>query len=379
MSPALPNNNRLSETRKKGLRILAVSGSSGGHIFPALGLLDTLKEKCKDIETLLVLTKGKIDPLRLSGYKVNYIWITPVKLSFDFKNTVAIFRLWKGFLKSVFILLEFKPDIVVGFGSLSCLPLISLAWIFRIKTLIHEQNVVPGRANRFLAKFVDRVTISFSETKDYFIGCQGKIAFTGNPMRKELIRIDRIKALRFFGLVENKFTVLVMGGSLGSHRINMGVLKTIKTLFPKYDLQIIHISGLRDYDFLKRKYKDLNVDIKLFGFLESMQYAYSACDLVISRAGATTIAEIIFFGLPAIIIPYPYAYKHQLNNAKVLENKGCAVIIEDNKLDTDILSETLESLINNPVRLKSMRSYYNNIPQTKNANDLLLNEVLSLN
>lgn len=361
------------------MKVLVVTGPSGGHIFPALGFLDTLKEKYKNIDALLILPKRSIaGPIGTFGYNVNYISISPIKLSLDFKNFFAILEFFKGSLESLFIMLRFRPDIVVGFGSLISIPLVMFAWVFRIKTLIHEQNVIPGRANRLLAKFTDRIAISFAKTQDYFKDCKRKIALTGNPIRKELIRIDKDRALDFFGFNNNKFTILVIGGSLGSHSINTGFLRAISMMPEKPNLQIIHLTGHKDYDLLKQSYESLNIDIKLFKFLNSMQYAYSASDLVLSRAGATTIAEIIFYALAAIIIPYPYAYKHQIANAKVLERMGSAIIVDDNDLDSGILIRVIESLLNNPDRLKNMRSIYRNFLRP-NANDLLVNEVMSLN
>ena len=201
---------------------------------------------------------------------------------------------------------------------------------------------------------------------------------TGNPIRKELKKIDKKIALDFFGLNRNKFTLLVMGGSLGSHSINLGILKAASEISSRHRLQMIHLAGLGEYDLANRGYKNINIDIKLFGFLKDMRYAYNACDLVICRAGATTIAEIIFFALPAIIIPYPFAYQHQLSNAKFLEDNGCAVIIADDKLDNCLLSETIEGLINNPQEIKTMRYNYNRISQLS-AVDALFKEVISLN
>ncbi|MDP3732623.1 MAG: undecaprenyldiphospho-muramoylpentapeptide beta-N-acetylglucosaminyltransferase [Candidatus Omnitrophota bacterium] len=360
------------------MKILAITGSSGGHIFPALGFLDTLNNKHKDIDILLVLPKKSItNQIESFQNKPNYISISSVRLSLDFKNFTAILLFFKGSLESMFILLTFRPDIVVGFGSLVCIPMVLFAWLFRMKTLIHEQNVIPGRANRFLAKFTDKIAISFAQTRDYFKDYRKKIVLTGNPIRKELNRIDKNKALDFFGFNSEKFTILVIGGSQGSHRINFGFLRTISAIADKSNFQVIHLTGSADYDFLKRSYRDLNINSRLFNFLEPMQYAYSACDLVVSRAGATTIAEIVFFGLAAIIIPYPFSYSHQIANAKVLETIGSGIIIQDNELDSDILRKNLENFINNPERIKAMRSNYSNISRL-NANDLLAEAVLSL-
>jgi UDP-N-acetylglucosamine--N-acetylmuramyl-(pentapeptide) pyrophosphoryl-undecaprenol N-acetylglucosamine transferase len=281
-------------------------------------------------------------------------------------------------LESIVILLSFKPDIVVGFGSLVSVPMVMLAWLLRIKTLIHEQNVIPGRANRFLARFNDKIAVSFAETEGYLKKYKRKVVLTGNPIRRELLQIDKNKALNFFGFSNNKFTILIVGGSLGSHRINLGFLETISRISDKFRLQVIHLTGPHDYDLLKRSYKDLNIQVQLFKFFDSMQYAYSAADLIISRAGASTVAEIISFRLPAIIIPYPFAYRHQLTNAKVLENKGCAIIIKDNDLNGDILMKNIENLINNPEKLKKMRSCYAGFLKM-DTNKVFMDSILALN
>lgn len=394
MSPALSKKNSVYNGRRGGVKVLVATGASGGHIFPALGFIDALKERYEDIDILLVLPRSSLkliialeegrglpqknikNQIENFGYKVNYISISAIKLSLDFKNMVSILNFFKGTFESIFILLRFQPDIVVGFGSLVCIPLVLFAWAFRIKTLIHEQNVIPGLANRFLAKFSDGITVSFEQTKGYLKNNKKKIVTTGNPIRKQLIQIDKNKALDFLKFSDTKITILVMGGSLGSHKINLAFLKAISELTDKSKLQIIHLSGLSDYELLRSHYRDSNVNVRLFSFLKPMQYAYSASDLVISRGGATTISEIVYFRLPAIIIPYPYAYKHQLSNAKILEEKGSAIIIKDEELDADILRKTIESLMNNPDKLKNMRSGYNHLT-AYNAGDLLVKEVNS--
>lgn len=389
MSPALPTDNRLNDRGKCGVRVLVVTGASGGHMFPALSFLDTLKDKSrslaqgedkdKKIDTLLVLSRGIKSQIIPEGYKVKYLSISKIELCFNFRNFIAVLKFLKGSLESLLILLEFRPDIVVGFGSLNSVPMILFAWFFRIKTLIHEQNVILGRANRLLAKFADRIAISFTETQDYLKINPKKIVLTGNPIRQELKRIDRNKALSFFGFNNDKFTILVMGGSLGSHSINMAFQRALSLMRDNYRLQVIHITGTKDYDLLNKNYKDLNVNIKakLFTFLKDMQYAYSASDLVISRAGATTIAELINFRLPVILVPYPFAYKHQLNNAQVLERVGACFIINDNELTTNLLKKVIEPFINNPEKLENMRLSYNGLLKD-NANELLVNEVISL-
>jgi UDP-N-acetylglucosamine--N-acetylmuramyl-(pentapeptide) pyrophosphoryl-undecaprenol N-acetylglucosamine transferase len=361
-------------------KVMVVTGSSGGHIFPALAFLEKLKEKYSTIDVFLVLPRPfcrvedilekrpkslvnnsvvkRIDNL---GYRIKYLPISAIRLNFSLKNFFAICNFFKGTLEGLALFIRFGPDIVVAFGSIICIPVVFFAWIFRIKTILHEQNVIPGRANRFLAKIADRIAISFSESSSYLSSSVNRLVVTGNPLRQSLKKIDKKEALRFFALSDMKFTVLVTGGSQGSHKINLCFQQAFSGLSDKEKLQVIHLAGDKDYDLLKELYKDSKEDIKLFDFLKDMQYAYSAADLIITRAGATTISEIILFKLPAIIVPYPYAYQHQLANARILEKRGLAVIIEDRLLDERRLKDALEGLLNNRQKLQDMRSGYGSL------------------
>lgn len=360
------------------MRFLAVTGTSGGHIFPALSFLNALKDKNTNIDTLLVLPQNNINyQIDLDRHQVRYISAYKFNTGSGLKKLISILKFLQGTFESLCILLKFKPDIVVGFGSIYSVAPVLFAWLFRIKTLIHEQNVVPGRANRFLARFVDKIAISFKQTTGYFRNIQRRIVFTGNPIRQDLKIIDRFKALNFFGFQNDRFTILVMGGSQGSQKINQIFRESLSLMADKGRLQIIHIAGSKDYDLINNAYKDLNLKIKIFSFLKQIHYAYSISDLAITRAGACTIAELIKFALPAVIIPYPFALRHQLSNAKVLEDSGSAILISEDRLNAKVLKNTLEELVNNQQRVKSMRLAYLNI-QKDNVNNLLVDEALAL-
>jgi len=360
------------------MRVLVTTGASGGHIFPALSFIDALKDTHKGIETLLVVPKKNfLSQSQLKGYNLRYISITSITPRIDIKTLAAVFDFLKGSLESIFILFEFRPEAVVGFGSLYSIPLILFGWLFRIKTLIHEQNVIPGRANRLLAIFSDRVAISFPGSNNYFKRYANKTVLTGNPVRKELKIIDKNQALDFFGLDKNKFTILLTGGSQGSYNLNSGFLRAVSALRDKSKIQIIHLSGQKQEGFLRESYAGLGVVFRLFGFLKEMQYAYSAADFLIARAGATTISEAIIFRLPAVIVPYPFAYEHQLKNAEVLGNSGCAVIVDDRELKADKLSGILGDFMDNPDKLQRMRNNYDSISSC-DANNLLAKEAASL-
>jgi len=362
---------------RKAVKVLVVTGSSGGHIFPALSFIDELIEKDRTIDALLVLPKKSVREETLpESCKVKHVSISTIRLSLGLGNLIALFNFLKGSFESLFLVLEYRPDVVVGFGSLNSIPLVLLGWLLRTRTLIHEQNVIPGRANRFLANFADKIALSFAQTKDFLKVSPEKIVITGNPLRRRLKKINRQEALRFFGFNEDKFTILVAGGSQGSHRINMCFLEALSKLSGHAKFQVVHLCGAKDFDLLMEKYEDLDLKFKLFAFLKEMQYAYSAADLVISRAGATTTAELLFFELPAIIIPYPYAYAHQVNNAQVLEGLKVAKIIRDDELDANNLRDTLVDLINNQDKIRLMRQNFSLNPKT-DANALLVKEALN--
>ncbi len=343
------------------MKILVVAGASGGHIFPALSFLEALKEKYEVAQALLVLPERskKAAVIASKGIEVKYISIYPLKLKFSRANFHCLIQFFKGSLESLFIIIKFRPDIVAGFGGLESVPLVLFAWFFRIKTLLHEQNVMPGQANKLLARFVDKIAISFEESRGFLKVSQDRVVWTGNPLRKELRAVKaRSEGLRFFGFEEGKFNLLVVGGSQGSHKINACFLEAVSMLFDKSKVQIIHISGMQDYALLADSYKDMGIKIKLFSFLKEMQYAYSICDLIISRAGATTISELLYFKIPAILIPYPFSRQHQMANALFLERMGSAVIIDDNALGARTIKDRLGEFISNPTKLKAMRSCY---------------------
>ncbi len=365
----------------KPVRILVAAGSSGGHIFPALAFLESLKEKYHDIDALLLLpekSRTNTGCIKDCGYKIEFIPLASVRFGLKREDLENLLGLFKAALQSLRILLEFHPDIVVGFGSATSVPVVILAWLLRAKTLIHEQNVMPGRANKLLAEFADKIAVSFAESREYLQRHRHKIVTTGNPLRKKMLRVDKQQARDYFGFSKDKLTVLVMGGSQGSSNINEGFLNALSLIRGNTGLQVIHLSGRADYALIKERYNNLGVGFALFDFLEPMHYAYSASDIVLSRAGATSIAELIYFCLPAILIPYPYAYEHQYRNAKVLEEKGCAVIIKDNDLSAEALKKNLEALILDRSRLDQMRGKFAGF-KVQDAAGLLVKEAVSFN
>lgn len=362
---------------KRELRVLVATGSSGGHVFPALSFIDALRETHPSAKSLLVVPqRHRIDARAFAGYDVRFIPFASLHPKLCVKNLFALFELVKASVASFFIFVEFRPQVVVGFGSLAALPSVLYGWFFRAKTVIHEQNVSPGLANRVASYFADKIALSFRQTEKYFGHAAAKLRFTGNLLRKELRVVKKEEARRFFHLSEALFTILVMGGSQGSRAINRAFLESLASLGGTSFIQIIHLTGMQDYEPVRQAYEQLNVACRVFPFLQEMQYAYSASDIVIGRAGATTIAELAFFGSPAILVPYPFASRHQLENALLLERAGCAVLIEEDKLSSICLSKALGDFLRIPERINSMKKHYEDFPSI-DSKAVFLEEVFS--
>ena len=341
------------------MKVLVVAGSSGGHIFPALALLEYLRQNYSQTDSLLVLPRQNVRKDTTAwGCKVVYIDSVTIKARIDLQNIRAAGKFLKGAWQSLVILLRFEPDVVVGFGSIASVPLIMFCWFARLKVILHEQNVIPGQANQFLSGFCQRIAVSFPQSRGYFKSSSKKVVFTGNPLRINLVRRDKAQCREFFVLSENKFTILVIGGSQGSQRLNRGFLKAVAGLPGKNNLQVIHLAGALDENRLKQEYAGIGVVARVFPFLNEMEYALSLADLSVCRAGATGIQELIHYQLPAVLVPYPFAYQHQMANALVLQDQGAAMVLEDKELDSDRLREILDKLLNDPGNLDNMRKAY---------------------
>ncbi|MFC1703742.1 undecaprenyldiphospho-muramoylpentapeptide beta-N-acetylglucosaminyltransferase [Candidatus Omnitrophota bacterium] len=354
------------------MKILIACGGTGGHIFPAISLAEELKKQGHDV--LFTVTRRKLDEqiekrnFRCIPLDVTAISLKPLKKFFS-----SLLKLIKTTLFTFVVLLREKPDVVVGFGGYVSGPVALNAYLLRIPTIIHEQNVQFGKANALLSKFVDTIAISFQESKKYINS--RRVIHTGCPLREELVRIDREQAHAFFGFEKKRFTIMVMGGSLGSRRINETVIDALVDNKHKAQLQVIHIAGENDYEFVQQSYKKSGINAVTFGFFDKIGYAYSAADLLIARAGGSTISEIVAFKLPTIIIPYPFAGAHQMLNARFLSDKGAAVLIEQRNLSSELLGERIASFISDAGRRKDMEKELSTL-SPPNATRSLANLVL---
>lgn len=340
------------------MKILMACGLTGGHITNAVNLAVYIKSKSDKIYLAFTLPLGsKFSHLiRDNDFKCYLMPLGSKPSRFGLKYIYFFIKFLQSFLKSVIILKQLKPEIIIGFGSYASIPVI-LANSLRFKkakVILHEQNVSAGKANIFLSGLASKVAVSFKETKESF-GLKG--VFTGNPLKLDLSKINREMGIEHLSLEKGKFNILVAGGSQGSAFINKILIKVIAGIEPelKESLQLIHLAGGKDYNFLKKEYQRINFKrVKLFDFLKDIEYALAVSDLVISRAGAATLAEVTFFGKPAILIPYPYAGGHQQINADYLERHKAALVFKQDNLNFEDFKDKFKELILNKDRLKNM-------------------------
>jgi len=342
------------------MRILIAAGGTAGHLYPALSLINNLKDLDKDGKIFLVLNSYKYKRSPLVPEDVNLLFVDSrsVNRSLSLHNLFSVVKLIKGFIQSFIIIIKYKPDIVIGFGGYASFAICLFSAMNKTPTVIHEQNVVCGKANLLLSYVVDKVLVSFPETLEYFRKRKINAFLVGNPNRPDLKQIESVLARKYFGIGLDKFVILVAGGSQGSRKINQIFLEALD-LIPeelKNGLSIIHLSGKSDFEWVRSTYKNLGIENKVYDFFEDMSYAYSASDLVIARSGAMTITEICFFGRASILIPYPFAYGHQSKNAEYLSGNNASVLMEEKYLSASLLKERILEFLadkNKPLKMAS--------------------------
>jgi UDP-N-acetylglucosamine--N-acetylmuramyl-(pentapeptide) pyrophosphoryl-undecaprenol N-acetylglucosamine transferase len=341
------------------MKIIMTGGGTGGHIYPALAIAESLKNKYEDCEILFVGTKKGIESTLIPKYGYNFKEITVSgfrrKLSKDTIKSAS--DAFKGLKEALKIVKDFRPDMIIGTGGYVCGPMVLAGKLKGVKTAIHEQNAYPGVTNRILSRMVDRLYLSYEESKKYFKNVNRSI-MTGNPVRDEFVKMDKSKARKQLNIKDDEKLILSFGGSGGALKINQCAMDLIRKIQGDLDLKFIHVTGKRYYnDFIAELE---NSDICLKGnvsvekYLDNMPVVMGACDLVIGRAGALTLAEINALGLPSILIPTPnVAGNHQFMNASVVSGAGAGILIEEKNLD-ESFSQLVMELIKDDKKLKAM-------------------------
>ncbi len=338
------------------MRAIIAGGGTGGHLFPGVSLASHINNKYPKAKIVFVGTERGLEAkvIPKSGYELKLISVKGFvgKSAKDKVNSVL--SLVKSLFECKKILKSFCPDIVFGVGGYASFPMVLMATLNKIPTIILEQNTVPGLANKVLGKIVDAIAVTYPETIDYFQ--KEKVYLTGTPIRKEILLGDKQKAINIFNLERERQTVLIFGGSLGARKINKAIIDGLPYLLSLRDkIQIIHQTGESDYNWVMAEYRKLPFKATVLPFIYDMAEAYSVADLVICRAGASTVAEITALGKASILIPYPYAaYNHQEMNARRLLSRGACEMVLDRELNGEIISKKINKILSDPVVKKEM-------------------------
>ncbi|TDE54210.1 undecaprenyldiphospho-muramoylpentapeptide beta-N-acetylglucosaminyltransferase [Flavobacterium sp. GT3P67] len=317
----------------KQYKFILSGGGTGGHIYPAIAIANELKSRFPDAEFLFVGAKDKMEMQKVpqAGYNIKGLWISGLQRRLTLDNALFPVKLLSSLLKSRAIIKQFKPDVVIGTGGFASGPLLQVAAIAGIPTVIQEQNSFPGITNKLLSKKANKICVAYENLERFFP--KEKMILTGNPVRQDLIDIEskREEAIQFFNLDPNKKTLLVLGGSLGARRVNQLIEKELANMLSQ-NVQVIWQCGklyLEDY----KKYNSANVQV--VAFIERMDLVYAAADIVISRAGASSVSELCIVGKPVIFIPSPnVAEDHQTKNAQAIVDKKGALMLKESELDS---------------------------------------------
>jgi UDP-N-acetylglucosamine--N-acetylmuramyl-(pentapeptide) pyrophosphoryl-undecaprenol N-acetylglucosamine transferase len=325
------------------LRIVIAGGGTGGHLFPGIAAAQEFEARNSATRILFVSTGNPLERSVLSktGYPLQTITVAAIKGRGLWNQVKSVANIPKGILEANRILKNFSPDLTIGLGSYSAGPVVFAAWLRKIPIVIHEQNILPGITNRILSRFANRIYISFENTKSNLD--LRKVRWTGNPVRRELLEYcDRDAQEKKEDAGNRPFTVLIIGGSQGAHRINMAVIEALGHLKDKDRLHFVHQTGDADEQQVNEAYRRYHIQCTVQSFFDNMTELYSRADLLICRAGATTVAEITALGKAVIFIPFPYAADdHQMLNAGSLSDHGAAETIIEKDLSGQILSERI--------------------------------------
>jgi len=330
------------------MKIIISGGGTGGHVYPAIAIADGIKKIKPAAEILFVGAKGKIEMEKVpkAGYRIEGLWISGFHRRLTIRNLLFPIKLLGSLWKVNRIINRFRPDVVVGVGGFASGPAVLLANWKRIPTLIQEQNSFPGVTNRLLANKADRFCVAYKETERFFP--IEKIALTGNPVRTEFfqnLEAKRDEAFEYFGFEKNKKTLLVFGGSLGARTINDAMVANAKILSEHPEIQVLWQAGKLYIEEMQQSETAKLPTTQIRQFIDRMDLAFAAADVIVARAGASTISELCLVGKPAILIPSPnVAEDHQTKNAMALVKKKAAILVKDSEAKEWIIEKALEVL-----------------------------------
>jgi len=350
-------------------KFILSGGGTGGHIYPAIAIANELKLQFPDAEFLFVGAKDKMEMQKVpqAGYEIKGLWIAGLQRKLTLQNLMFPLKLASSLLESKRIIKKFKPNVVIGTGGFASGPLLQAAGSAGIPTVVQEQNSYPGITNKLLSKKANAICVAYQNLERFFP--KEKIVLTGNPVRQDLIDIEskRDEAIAFYNLDPNKKTLLVLGGSLGARRINQLIEKELQN-FLSQDVQVIWQCGKLYFEEY-RKYNQPNV--KVVDFIERMDFVYVASDVIISRAGASSVSELCIVGKPVIFIPSPnVAEDHQTKNAQAIVDEKGAILLKESELDSQF-SIVFEALLKDSGKQKQLSDNIKKLAKPKATQDIV--------
>lgn len=362
----------------KKYHILVAAGGTGGHIFPAISIADALRDKIETAVIEFVGTKEKMEWIVVpnAGYKIHNIWISGFHRNLTLKNLLFPVKLLVSILQSRAIIRKVRPDIVVACGGYVAGPIGWVAAQRGIPLVLQEQNSFPGVTNRLLAKYARIIFTAFKQADIYFP--KNKTLLLGNPTRKSLFNVNREQAFKEFGFSSDKPTIAVMGGSGGARALNEVMLKEIDRLHNELNLQIIWQCGTAYADDMRRRIDESAYpNLRLLAFIDNMANVYAVSDLIVSRAGAGSCAELMLMGKPSILVPSPnVAGDHQTKNAKAMVENGAATLVKDKELNKRFFT-TIEELFQHKEKLNQMADAARELA-TPDSADKIADKILDL-
>lgn len=362
------------------MKVLVAGGGTAGHINPGIAIAKYIKQEQPDAEVVFVGTKKGLETKLVprEGFELKLIRVRGFRRKLSLDTLKAVKELFNGTFEARRLIKEYKPDIVIGTGGYVCGPVLFMASRKRIPTLIHEQNAFPGITNRILSRFVDVVAISFKESEAYFKTAR-ELLLTGNPIRNEMLEVDRRKAREKLSVEGHMPVVVIFGGSRGAEEINLAVTEMIRDNINEVDCRIIFATGERQYEGIARELEGIgNKSVEIVPYIYDMANVMAAADLVICRAGAITISELTALGVPSIMIPSPHVTaNHQEHNARALEKQRAAEIILEKDLSGRVIYQKMISLVRDERRLKDMAQNARRVG-VRDAAEKIYNAVIGL-
>lgn len=368
---------------KKELRVVLTGGGTGGHIYPAVAIAGGIKAKIPKAEiSFLGTAKGlESEIIPHAGYPIEFITVEGMERKFSYKSLLTVKDAFVGVGQAIKLLKNIKPDVVIGTGGYVSGPVVLAASILNIPAIIHEQNAYPGITNKILNPLVEKVLLTFPEAKKHFLR-KNNLRETGLPVRKEVLGLTKEEAFQALAIPQNKFVVTVVGGSRGARSINIAMTEVYRKLGDRKDLHIIHVTGENDYEQTLIRLVDkgiaLGENVTLRPYMHDIKYALSAADVIVGRAGASFLSEILVLGIPAILIPYPFAAEnHQHWNAMSVVDGGAALMINDKELSGEVLCEAILDIMKNNTKRNAMHLAALRLAKP-HALDTIVNEVIKL-